>query len=93
MRNFPCTTKNDIILRRNAPLSIEFLYGFVYPLFSWVIERAGGHFCPCVLIVDYPNVSALLSKKAMKVPQIRYVWYLIWAFSSDSKRWLMGDLV
>lgn len=52
---------NDIILRRNAFLSIGPIYGFVYPSFVGVIERAGVHFCPDVYNDGYLNVSALLS--------------------------------
>src|SRR2546423_933108 len=66
MRYFPCTTKNDICLRRNAPHSIGLIYVFVYPLFVVVIERAEGHFCPHVSNDNYLNVSALLSKLLSK---------------------------
>jgi hypothetical protein len=40
--------------------------GFVYPLFVVLIERVEVHFCPDVFIVDYRNVSALLSNLLSK---------------------------
>ena len=43
--------------------SLGFIPDFATPL-AVGIERAEGHFCPNVVIVDYPNVSALLSECA-----------------------------
>jgi hypothetical protein len=66
IRILPCSTMNDIILRRNAFLSIGPICGFVYTLFVVVIELAGVHFCPDAYNDDYQNVSALLSKLLSK---------------------------
>jgi len=51
-----------------SSLSLGRMEVFVYPLFAVVIERVEVHFCPDVSNDDYRNVSALLSKMAMKVP-------------------------
>jgi len=78
---------------RFAPLSIGPIFVFVHPLCSDTIERAEVHFCPDVLNENYRNVSALLSKNGNEGASDQVCMVLIWAFSSDSKRWLMGDLV
>ena len=52
---------NDIILRRNAFLSIGPMRGFVYPLFFGVIERAGVHVCPDVYTMVAPYIKTVSS--------------------------------
>jgi hypothetical protein len=68
-------------VRRNALLSIGVMGGFVYPWFFGVVVLVGVHFCSDVCNDGYLNVLALLSnllsKMAMKVHQIRYVWYVV----------------
>src|SRR5437868_2721882 len=70
---------------RFAPLSIGPIFVFVYPLCSDTIERAEVHFCPDVYNDGYRNVSLCCQKKAMKVPQIRYLLYVVLDILLDSK--------